>query len=391
MSKNRLIGGTFLVAGTTIGAGMLALPITVYGLGFTWGIILLAVMWLFMYYAATVTADLSLHHGKGLTIASLARQHLGPKGEIVASSSLLFLFYALLTAYTVGGSSILGSILRNSFGIDLPAPACMVIFTLVFGTIVTTTMTGMDYLNRLLFILKVGAFGGMTLWLLPKVSPDLLATSETQGTFQAWHLAIPIVFTSFGFHGSIPSLMNYMNMNRGHLKIAFLVGSLIPLLVYVLWLAITIGTISPDIFSAIIAKGGDLGSLVTALNDASGSQGISVFTDIFAGIGVITSYMGVGIGVVDFYRERLKASPIQKPVSGLLTFSVPLLFGILYPQGFIAALGYAAIALSMLAVILPAMIALKLRAHSNPIKLYLLLATGIGIVALEVLHIAKVL
>jgi tyrosine-specific transport protein len=270
----------------------------------------------------------------------------------------------------------------------------MVIFTLVFGTIVTTTMTGMDYLNRLLFILKIGAFGGMALWLLPKVSPDLLATSETQGTFQAWHLAIPIVFTSFGFHGSIPSLMNYLGMNRRHLKIAFLVGSLIPLLVYILWLSITIGTITPDTFTAIIAKGGDLGSLVTALNDASGSQGISVFTDVFAGIGVITSYMGVGIGVVDFYKERLKVSSIQKPLSGLLTFFIPLLFGTLYPQGFIAALGYAAIALSLLAVILPTMIAIKTKQETkqstSAINLYLLLATGIGIIVLEIFHITTI-
>lgn len=39
--------------------------------------------------------------------------------------------------------------------------------------------------------------------------------------------------------------------------------------------------------------------------------------------------------------------------TGLITFVPPLLFALYFPQGFIMALGYAAIALAVLAVLLP--------------------------------------
>jgi tyrosine-specific transport protein len=46
----------------------------------------------------------------------------------------------------------------------------------------------------------------------------------------------------------------------------------------------------------------------------------------------------------------------------VFTFFVPFMFAVFYPEGFIMALGYAAIALSVLAVIIPALIVWKLRA-----------------------------
>ncbi len=45
--------------------------------------------------------------------------------------------------------------------------------------------------------------------------------------------AIPIVFTSFGFHGSVPSIVSYMRGDTAKLRKIFIIGSAIPLLVYV--------------------------------------------------------------------------------------------------------------------------------------------------------------
>lgn len=44
--------------------------------------------------------------------------------------------------------------------------------------------------------------------------------------------AIPVIFTSFGFHGSVPSIVSYMNGDIRKLRRVFMIGSAIPLIAY---------------------------------------------------------------------------------------------------------------------------------------------------------------
>ena len=58
--------------------------------------------------------------------------------------------------------------------------------------------------------------------------------------------AIPVIFTSFGFHGSIPDIVNYLDGNTPSLRKAIIVGSSIPLIIYVFWQIVTLGVVSQD-------------------------------------------------------------------------------------------------------------------------------------------------
>ncbi len=79
--------------------------------------------------------------------------------------------------------------------------------------------------------------------------------------------------------------------------------------------------------------------------------------------------------------------------TGAFTFVVPLVFALFYPEGFVMALGYAAIALSILAIIIPALIVWKLRkTHVSKmlpvcggrLGLILALVCGVGVIVLEI-------
>jgi tyrosine-specific transport protein len=50
--KNRTLGSIFIVAGTTIGAGMLAMPLAAAGVGFGVTLVLLGGLWALMCYTA---------------------------------------------------------------------------------------------------------------------------------------------------------------------------------------------------------------------------------------------------------------------------------------------------------------------------------------------------
>ncbi len=61
--------------------------------------------------------------------------------------------------------------------------------------------------------------------------------------------AIPVIFTSFGFHGSVPSIVNYMGGNIRKLRWVFIIGSAIPLIAYIFWQLATLGAISSHTLS----------------------------------------------------------------------------------------------------------------------------------------------
>ncbi len=55
--KNRTLGSVFIVAGTTIGAGMLAMPLAAAGVGFGVTLALLVGLWLLMCYTALLLVE----------------------------------------------------------------------------------------------------------------------------------------------------------------------------------------------------------------------------------------------------------------------------------------------------------------------------------------------
>ena len=50
--QNKTLGSTLIVAGTTIGAGMLAMPLTSAGIGFGFTTLLLVSLWLLLAFSA---------------------------------------------------------------------------------------------------------------------------------------------------------------------------------------------------------------------------------------------------------------------------------------------------------------------------------------------------
>lgn len=99
---SQLIGGILLVSGTTIGAGMLALPVSTGLAGFIPSIILLFVFWLYMTYTAFLMLEVNLWMGPHTNLISMAKNTLGTIGEGVSWLTYLFLLYSLTTAYVAG-------------------------------------------------------------------------------------------------------------------------------------------------------------------------------------------------------------------------------------------------------------------------------------------------
>ncbi|MCK8046067.1 tyrosine transporter TyrP [Shewanella sp. 1CM18E] len=349
MNKSKIFGSMLIIAGTTIGAGMLALPLAASGLGFGMATLVMLLIWSLMTYTALLMIEVHQHAPEDATLHTLAHKLLGRKGQVVASFSMMFLFYALCSAYIAGGGEQINSKLTNWFDLQLPMQAGAIIFTLLIGTVVAIGTRSVDMINRSLFTLKLIALVVMLFLLLPHVSVEnLVALPVHQGLVLA---SLPVIFTSFGFHGSIPSIVRYLGRDTKALRWIIVVGSSLPLMVYVLWMLASQGVLSQPDLMASQSLNGFIDSLSRLLHNPMIANAVSVFADL----ALATSFLGVSLGLYDFIADLLKrgSTPSHRIQVGLVTFMPPLGFALFYPQGFITALGYAAFALVILAIFLP--------------------------------------
>ena len=206
--------------------------------------------------------------------------------------------------------------------------------------------------------------------------------------------ASPVFFTAFGFHGSIPSLNKYLGGNVNALRRSILVGSGITLGAYILWQLSTHGLLTQNDFLQILQEDATLNGLVKATLAITGSSIIAGAVKLFSTLALVTSFLGVGLGLLECIEDLLKRSfnrSAGRITLGLLTFIPPLIFALFYPEGFILALGYAGQMFAFYAVVLPVSLVWKARRlHPNlpyrvrggNLALFVVLALGVAITAI---------
>ena len=236
MAQGKILGSMLIIAGTTIGAGMLALPIAAAGLGFSTASILLFSAWLLMTYTALLMLEVHQYAQVEASLNSLAKNLLGKKGQIIANAAMIFLFYALCAAYIAGGGAQLQIKLLEWSNVSLPSQLGAVVFAVLFGTVITLGTGAGDKINGILFTVKLITLASVFYMLSPFVQgKHLLEMPIEQGLILS---AIPVVFTSFGFHGSIPSIVKYVGIDIKSLRKIMILGATLPLAIYFgKWLA----------------------------------------------------------------------------------------------------------------------------------------------------------
>ncbi|EKO3570512.1 amino acid permease [Vibrio metschnikovii] len=366
MIKSKLLGSSLIIAGTTIGAGMLALPLASAGLGFSTALVIMLGLWALMAFTALLMVEIHQYSSQDATLHTLAKEILGTKGKWIATFAMLFLFYSLCAAYIAGGGGQFTQRISEFTGFTISAPTGTLLFTVIVAAVVTIGTATVDKVNRLLFAGKIIAMIMVLTFLAPNVTESyLLSMPLGQGLIIA---SIPVIFTSFGFHGSIPAIVNYLDGHTPSLRKAIVFGSAIPLIIYILWQLATLGVVS----QAELVQNSGLSALIGTLARSAHQSGLGSMIGIFADLALLTSFLGVSLGLFEFMGDTLrkKGAGVNRFVASVATFTPPLLFALFYPQGFIMALGYAAIALAVLAIFLPIAMVVRVRSQSSSPEYY---------------------
>ena len=347
-SKN--LGAISIVAGTSIGAGMLGLPMAIGSLGFVTGTLVLLFMWLIAIYVALLLLEINLEFGKGVNLNYMTGKVLGRTGQLVGTGSIFFLFYCLLVAYLTG----VGGLISNTIGLD-PRVGTL-IFTGISAVILFAGTNSVVSANKILFMAMLGAMVVSFAMLGGQLNISNLALGEPSP--KIFLLSLPVLFTSFGYHPCIPSIVNYIGDDKKVLVRILFIGSTIPLICYAVWLTLALGSATP-------AQLASMANVDALINQMSGqSTWVTTVLSLFAALALVTSFFGVALGLFDLVAETFRRddSKASRAGTSAIVFLPPMAASLLAPDGFIAALAHAGAALTVIAILIPCIMAWKMRA-----------------------------
>ncbi len=330
-----LVGGTLLIAGTSIGIGMLALPIATASGGFIPSLFVYLICWIFMLFTGLLIVEACIWMPKDANLITLSSRLLGKWGKVICWILYLFLFSCLMIAHVAGGGGIVSSLSGGA----IPGWLGTIVYVLIFSPIIYFGALWVDRLNLMLMV-------GIAITYLLFVSSSVTYVTPSLLTHMNWGRvwwALPVVFIAFGYQSLIPTLFNYMNRNVPKVRLALIIGTTIPLVIYLIWELLILG---------IIPLGGD-GGLLQALKKGENAVNplshyihnptLLTIGRAFAFFAMTTSYLGISMAFVDFLLDGLKLPKrgMHRVVLCVVIFFITLLITLINPHLFISALNIA--------------------------------------------------
>ncbi|MEO0787169.1 MAG: aromatic amino acid transporter [Bacteroidota bacterium] len=371
MNKKSILSGVMLTAGTAVGAGMFSLPVVASGMWFVWGLLCLVFVWYISYLSSIYLLEVNVRFEPGASFNTLVKRTLGKGWNTVSGAAITFLLFILLYAYfsafgsmassTIGLEKLDGmGLSQNLLGLVLGGGLALVVWTStqLVGRISTLLVVGMTGT----FLLSMSGFA----W---QVEVTTLLNTIGQSDDYFWYIwaAIPYFLTSFGFSAIVPSLYKFYGKEPMEIKKAILLGSLIALIVYALFLFVVFGNISRDAFVAINESGGNMGVLVNALTDTGERGFLNTALTVFSNFAIVSSFLGVGLGLFDYMADLFSFAdtPRERLFTAMVTFLPPGLLSFLFPNGFIIAIGYAGVVCAFVLFLVPFLMVRKVRAMTG--------------------------
>ncbi len=393
----RVISGSFIVAGTAIGAGMLGIPFVTANAGFSGACLVTIAVWLFMVITGLLFMEITLQMPRGSNILSITKYYLGSRASFFAGVMFLFLYYCFMTAYFAGSAPLFQSIISQCFGLQISPPVATLIFSILFSLIIYAGIKTVDRFNWVLMT-------GMVLFYFALIGVGFQGKSlsiDYSLKIMPMIGAVPILFGAFGYHNVIPSLCDYLEKDKKSLYLSIVIGTSITLIVYLIWQGFILSNVKPEVIAETLKEGKNP---IHALQRMAPGAKILTFATYFSFCALATSVLGVGLSLVDFIRDgfSLRKKNISRISLIFLAFLPPLFLCLTDPTIFYTALGWAGgFGESFLNGMLPILLVWTGRYVMNEAGIYkapgekvmlsLLFVAALGVMLIEILDSLKIL
>ena len=361
-----LFGGAMIIAGTVIGAGMLANPTATSGVWFTGSLIVLLYTWFSMLSSGLMILEVNTHYPHGASFDTMVKDLLGPTWNAINGIAVAFVLYLLTYAYIFVGGDLTAKGLGSAVGSDVSLTVGQLVF---FGILAFCVWASARLVDRFTSIL----IGGMVLtfiWatggLIAEAKlPVLFDTQAPSGTPYWIYIsaALPVCLASFGFHGNVSSLLKYFKGDAPKVAKSLWAGTLIALVIYVLWQIAIQGNLPRSEFAPVIATDGQVSVLIEVLSKFVQTGSMAAILSFFSYMAIATSFLGVTLGLFDYIADIFKwdDSVSGRTKTAALTFLPPLVSCLLFPTGFVTAIGYVGLVATVWTCFLPSLLLLRSR------------------------------
>ena len=353
-----VVGATTLIAGTMVGAGVLALPTATAAAGFVPSSLGLIVAWVYMTMSGLLIAELTLNRmgetGRpGLGLLELYENSLGPRWSKLGSAAYFFVHYSVMVAYIAQGGSNVDALLHTQgVGPWLFTAACGV-------SLYAAQPAEIEKVNNVLVFGVAATFFGIIGIGVGTADFTALIDPENQH-FDQVASCFPILFLAQVYHNVVPTVVAKLEGDRTKIKQAIVAGTCLPLLMFLAWNAIVFG----NVMGTGMIDGVD--PLAILQSGAVGSELLGPLVSVFSSLALVTSIIGFTYGLVDAWGDVFKLNPqdMKKNKAPLyaLIYGPPLALSLANPSIFYTALEYGgAFGVSTLFLVLPPLMVWKER------------------------------
>lgn len=306
-----------LLVGSTIGVGIFGIPFVISKVGFIPGILFLLILGAVNLLVNLIYGEVILRTPGDHQLAGYGEIYLGKAGKTIASLSHLLGIYGALWAYLIKAGEFLALIFHSPH---------LTFFSLVFFVLVSIAIIfGLKTISLAeLFLvgLILSFIASLALISLPHLSPANL----TRPFFDSRFLFLPYGVILFALTGAsaVPEMEEILRRQHLKLKKTVIVGSLIPVLIYLLFALTIVGISGPKTSDDAI------GGLIAILP--------RWIVDLGAGLGILTmttSFLSLGYVLKEVWHRDFK---LPEPVALGLACLPPLILFLLGAKNFIAIL-----------------------------------------------------
>ncbi len=353
-----------LLAGTTIGSGILGVPYAIAQSGLFTGLLYLfgmggAILLLNMLFATIVKQTQEVKQ-----IPGYVEHYLGTSLRWLMILTLLILGYGALTAYTAGSGSALAEILDTS---NLVTRTGFLLVAFFFVAVGVKTVSKLELVLVTLLSLFILGIGFLAL------KEETFSLQTLSNTSSGYNFLAPygvILFAYLGF-SSIPELRLTLQSSSRNIYTSVLAGTLLPIILYTIFVLSVLGITGTETTRiATIGLGEHFGPT------------IAVISNIFAILAMFTSFLALALVVKNMFELDLNRS---SSVSLFATFAPPITILVLGGDDFISILGLTgAIAGGTMGILIVLMfIQLQRRTRTTwPLTIWLFSIGGILLIAM---------
>jgi amino acid permease len=311
------------LVGTIVGAGILGIPYVLAKAGFLYGSLIILIIGVAFLFLNLFAGEVVLRTKEQHQLTGYAEKYLGIKGKRFMTLAMLVNIYGALTAYLIGEGTTLHAIFKFGSPILYSLIFFIITFLIIYRGIKATGKMELILISLLLFVVIIIGF-----FSFQEISLSNFSIFNPAFFF----LPYGVIIFSFMASPAIPELQEVLGKEKKKMKKAIILGSLIPIFLYLIFAFIIVGVVGLGQFDQLEPNQ----RIATIALQIYSQPLLGLFANILAILAMFTSFLTLGIALTEMYHYDYKLS---HQTSLLLTFSLPLMVVLFDLTTFITVLG----------------------------------------------------